>query len=179
MSSFNRSLKKVKPWPKFAANFTQITVMGWDLLTGKRKSNASQAAWRTTLVGYIGPPGEVKLYKQVFNLVLVVILSSMPIKLTKVHWPENLAHIVIMFIWIETQKVVNNITLENFNVWKVMKQYRFHLQFLKLTSKENINLRFNEIKFIWMQCVNNKEITQQKYILRREYFLHLPDLQVQ
>ena len=48
------------------------------ILTGKRKSNASQAACRTTLVGYIGPPGDVKLYKQVFNLVLVVILSSRP-----------------------------------------------------------------------------------------------------
>lgn len=47
-------------------------------LTGKRKSKASQAAWRTALVGYIGPPGEVKLYKHVFNLVLVVILSSIP-----------------------------------------------------------------------------------------------------
>lgn len=48
-------------------------------LTGKRKSSASQAAWRTTLVGYIGPPGDVKLYKQVFSLVLVAILSSNPV----------------------------------------------------------------------------------------------------
>ena len=51
------------------------------VLTGKSKSNDSQAAWRTALVGYIGPPGEVKLYKQVFNLVLVVILNSIPVSL--------------------------------------------------------------------------------------------------
>lgn len=48
------------------------------LLTGYSKSNASHAAWRTALVGYMGAPGDVKLYKQVFNLVLVAILNSNP-----------------------------------------------------------------------------------------------------
>ena len=46
--------------------------------TGYSKFNASHAAWRTALVGYIGAPGDVKLYKQVFNLVLVAILNSNP-----------------------------------------------------------------------------------------------------
>lgn len=50
------------------------------LLTGYSKFNASHAAWRTALVGYIGAPGDVKLYKQVFNLVLVAILNSNPEK---------------------------------------------------------------------------------------------------
>lgn len=59
------------------------------ILTGKRKSNAFRAAWRTALVGYIGPPGDVKLYKQVFNLVLVVILSSKPAKINQPHWWEK------------------------------------------------------------------------------------------
>lgn len=33
-------------------------------------------------MGNIGPPGEVKLYKHAFNLVLVVILNSMPAEIS-------------------------------------------------------------------------------------------------
>lgn len=65
------------------------------LLTGKSASKVSQAAWRTDLVGYIGPPGQVKLYKQVFSRVLVVILSSKPRAITYcqcIHTCENHEH---------------------------------------------------------------------------------------
>lgn len=68
-------------WFEMISNHKSIPIIE-RLLTGYSKSNASHAAWRTALVGYMGAPGDVKLYKQVFNLVLVAILNSNPAEMS-------------------------------------------------------------------------------------------------